>query len=44
MILALILAGIVLLYGLGLLLTWGLCRAASLSSRDTEGDSPCTAR
>ena len=38
MTIALILAGIVLLYGLGLLFIWGLCRAASLSPPDTEGE------
>lgn len=38
MTLALLLTGIVLLYALGLVFTWGLCRAASLSSRDDRGE------
>lgn len=38
MTLALLIAGIVLLYGLLLVFTWGLCRAASLSSRDDRGE------
>ena len=42
MTLALLLTGIVLLYALGLVFTWGLCRAASLEPRDQEGGTPST--
>ena len=38
MTLALILVGIVLLYALGLVLTWGLCREASRFPHDKEGE------
>ena len=40
MTLALILAGIALVYAMALVFTWGLCRAASLEPRDQEGGTP----